>query len=482
MVRGTAYLMIAEAMFVVSGWVIHVGSKRILGLADYGTFGILLSLLTLYRIFLASGVNRAVSRYISREPELARSIRRQALKLQITIGAVLCLAIWLAAPGLSRIWRNDAFTGYIRLTGFFLPIFGAYAVYRGTLNGYTLFGQEARVSIIYSLSKIAFVFLLIFLFGYWGGERLYGAVTGYLAAIAAAVILARAACPPGELIPGRVFPIREIVRFAFPVVLFSFIISLIQHLDLYFVRARAGDGVELAAGWYTCAQQFARIPYMLLYALSLTLFPNIAASTAAPGGEEITAGMIRQALRGGIFLVLPMAALIGGAAAPLVGWVYGADSVEAGGALQILIFGQTLLALLMVLTTIITAQGRPWLAFLLVTATLLLDAVLNYFLIPVYGIRGAALATTIAAGVGMAGAGVVVCRRFHALFPPLPTVKIALAAALLFLLARWWSPSGWMILPAFILLSALYLLLLLAARESDRSDLNMLQLIFSSKK
>ena len=384
MARGTVYLMIAEVMFILSGWAIHIGSKRILGISEYGTLGILLSLLTLYRIFLATGVNRAVSRYIALDPWQANSIRRQALKLQITIGIGFCIAVWLAAPILARIWRDDAFVGYIRLTGFFLPVFGIYSVYRGTLNGFTLFGREARVSIIYSLLKVALVFILIFSFRYWWNQGLYGAVSGYLAAIIGATILARVLCPTMETRDGAgTFPISRIVRFAFPVVLFSFIISLIQHLDLYFVRAMVKEDPGLATGYYTCAQQFARIPYMLLYALSLTIFPNIAAGTASGDKDRQSGVLIRKALRGGLLLVLPIAALIGGGAGPLIGWIYGADSLAGGGALQVLIFGQTLLALLMVLTTIIMAQGRPWISFLIVIGTMLLDALLNYLLIPI---------------------------------------------------------------------------------------------------
>ena len=474
--QGTIYLMIAEVMFILSGWAIHIGSKRILGLEDYGTLGIILSLLTLYRIFLATGVNRAVSRYISRDPFQADSIRRQALKFQIVLGVGFCIVVWLSAPLLARIWHDDAFIGYIRLTGFFLPVFGVYSVYRGTLNGFTLFGREARVSIIYSLLKVALVFILIFSFGYWWGWGLYGAVGGYLAAIIGATILARALCPTMKIREGGgTFPITRIVRFAFPVVLFSFIISLIQHLDLYFVRAMVKENPGLATGYYTCAQQFARIPYMLLYALSLTLFPNIAAGTASGEKDDIVAGMISKALRGGLVLVLPIAALIGGGAGPLIGWIYGADSLAGGGALQFLIFGQTLLALLMVLATIIMAQGRPWISFLVVIGTLLLDALLNYLLIPIYGINGAAIATTIAAGAGMVVAGLVVYRRFHVLLSPRSTVKIVLASTSVFICVSLIQPAGWLIPPVYLGLFGLYILLLLLIREIDKNDWKMLQ-------
>lgn len=474
MVRGTAYLAGAEVVFVISGWIIHVGSKRILGLADYGTFGILLSLLTLYRIFLATGVNRAVSRAIAREPELDRPIRRQALKLQLALGLALGLAVWLAAPGLARIWGDKEFVGYIRLTAFFLPAFGLYSVFRGVLNGHTRFGTEARISVIYSGLKVAFLFLLILLFNALGRKPLFGAVGGYLAAIVAAVFIARAACPPAGKAAGRSYPLREIVTFAFPVVLFSFILSLTQHLDLYFVRALVPGDAGVAAGLYTCAQQFARIPYMFLYALSLTIFPAVAARTAVAGGKDITAGMIRRALRGGLLVVLPLAALIGGTAGPLLGWVYGADSARGGAALEVLIFGQTILSFLLVLATIITARGKPWLSFLLVGATLLLAGIFNYLWVPDHGIRGAAIATSLAAGLGMAGAGLIVRRLFGALFPPVATLKIVSASALIFALARWWSPAGWLIPPALAVLFALYLLLLFLAREIKTGDGKML--------
>ncbi len=470
MVRGTAYLAGAEVVFVICGWIIHVGSRWILGLAGYGTFGILLSLLTLYRIFLATGVNRAVSRAVSREPELDRSIRRQALRLQLTLGLGLGLAVWLAAPLLARIWDDREFIGYIRLTAFFLPVFGFYSVYRGVLNGHTRFGAEARGSILYSCSKVLFTFLLIFLFRFLGGNLIFGAIGGYLAAILAAVFLARAFCPPPGPEPDRRFALGEIVGFAFPVVLFSFIISLVQHLDLYFVRALVPDDAEVAAGIYTACQQFARIPYMILYSLSLTIFPAVAARSAGDGEEAVTAGMIRRALRGGLLVVLPLAALIGGTAAPLLGWIYGRQAAAGGPALEFLIFGQTLLSFLLVLATIITARGRPWISFALVGTVLGFTALFNYLLIPAFGIRGAAAATTLASGLGAAGAGLIVFRLFKALLSPAAAGKIIAASTLIFVIARWWGPAGWLIPPVLILLAGIYLLLLFLLGEIRTGD------------
>jgi len=185
--------------------------------------------------------------------------------------------------------------------------------------------------------------------------------------------------------------------------------------------------------------------------------------------------MISKALRGGLLLVLPIAALIGGGARPLIGWVYGADSLAGGGALQFLIFGQTLLALLMVLATIIMAQGRPWISFLIVIGTLLLDALLNYLLIPIYSINGAAIATTLSAGAGMVCAGLVVYRRFNALLPLLSTIKIVFASTIVFIFVSLIQPEGWIIPPVYLILIVVYILLLFLAREIDKTDWQMLQ-------
>jgi len=171
MARGTLYLMIAEVMFVLSGWAIHIVAGRILGKNFYGVFVLLLTLLTQYRIFLASGVHRAVAKYISEDPRFAPAVRRQALRLQFIAGWALCGLVWVIAPSLARLWQNAELVGYIRLTGFFFPIFGLYSVYRGVLNGMKLFGREALVSIVYSLLKVLFLFVLIHYYGIAGGRN-----------------------------------------------------------------------------------------------------------------------------------------------------------------------------------------------------------------------------------------------------------------------------------------------------------------------
>jgi stage V sporulation protein B len=135
----------------------------------------------------------------------------------------------------------------------------------------------------------------------------------------------------------------------------------------------------------------------------------------------------------------------------------------------------------MVLATIIMAQGRPWVSFLIMIGTLLLASLLNYLLIPIYSINGAAIATTLSAGAGMVCAGLVVYRRFNALLPLLSTIKIVFVSTIVFFCVSLIQPEGWLIPPIYLLLFSGYILLLLLAREIDKNEWKVLQSLLQKK-
>ena len=54
--KGTFFLMISQIIFLGSGYIIHFGLARIVSPAEYGRFGIILSLLMISQIFLNMGI------------------------------------------------------------------------------------------------------------------------------------------------------------------------------------------------------------------------------------------------------------------------------------------------------------------------------------------------------------------------------------------------------------------------------------------
>ena len=87
--RGTIYLMSAQLIFLISSYAVHFGLGRYLGPELYGTFGIILSLLTICRVFVEPGTVRAISKYTAERKELAVAIKNQAIKIQIILALKL---------------------------------------------------------------------------------------------------------------------------------------------------------------------------------------------------------------------------------------------------------------------------------------------------------------------------------------------------------------------------------------------------------
>ena len=113
----------------------------------------------------------------------------------------------------------------------------------------------------------------------------------------------------------------------------------------------------------------------------------------------------------------------------LLGLVYDDDFKVAGHALSILICSMCGLALLVALTSVLTAAGRPKASMAVVLVCLPMQLLLGLWLIPQYGMRGTAVANLLSVGTGVVVAAVFVRRQLGVLFD-VPQVAKALGLSL----------------------------------------------------
>jgi len=65
MYRGILYYFLSTSTLIICGYGIHIGLGRILGPADYGIFGTVISLSSMSYLFFNNGIQFSVSKYIS---------------------------------------------------------------------------------------------------------------------------------------------------------------------------------------------------------------------------------------------------------------------------------------------------------------------------------------------------------------------------------------------------------------------------------
>jgi O-antigen/teichoic acid export membrane protein len=128
--------------------------------------------------------------------------------------------------------------------------------------------------------------------------------------------------------------------------------------------------------------------------------------------------------------------------------------------------------LLYVLTTIISASGRPRASLLIGTFTLAASGVFNFVLIPGYGLTGAAVGTTVAMFLGALVSSGYVKRTLGAFLPWASAFRIAGCALGVFVASRLLVPgSRWLIVLQLGAMAALYVVGLIVTGELSRNDL-----------
>ncbi len=144
-------------------------------------------------------------------------------------------------------------------------------------------------------------------------------------------------------------------------------------------------------GYYSVAASLADIIPMVPSMVGLILFPKL--SSLTDKGERWK--LARKSLWiTGLFL-LPCVFLAWFLAGPAIGMVYGIRFLPSVDAFRILIPGIYFMALQMVAVQFLKSEGYPWELVLSWGAAVLLNVLLNLWLVPCYGIVGASLSSTL---------------------------------------------------------------------------------------
>ncbi len=476
--RGTLYVAVGQGSFLVTGYLLHAILARELSPASYGIFNVAMTLLVWVEITVNNGVPSALSKFLPDESLSERAVLRAAARCQALISLGVLVVMFLAAPLLALLLRDPALTGYLRLALLDVLAMGAYAYYRGVLNGWRFFRQMSLAITAYSLAKLAAITLLVGLgFGVQGA--LAGNVVASLGGLAAGYFWTRRrqrafGAPPGErgdAAPlGLAFGEGRILAFVLPTVLFTLASNVLLGLDLMEVQALLPDDL---VGYYSAAVKLAEAPRLVLLAFTFTLLPSLSHAIAA-GDATRARHYLEQTIRLLALVLLPLIALVMATAEGAMTFVFPAEYRAAAPILTVLILAYTAYAVYITLVTTLLAENRPGRALLIPLALLPLEAAVIWLGITRLGVIGAALASL--ASVATA-AGVVlayVLRRYRPAAGARSLVRIGVASAVLWAIARWWSPSGLALLLAYGLLAGLYLALLLLLGELRARDLRQL--------
>jgi O-antigen/teichoic acid export membrane protein len=367
---------------------------RALGVSDKGAFALLMLAPLLGARLSSLGTEAALVVRGARVPvsvRIAHSVAIVVLCGAVGVAAVLGLQFAGALPG------RELVDGWMLLAAALaLPLNLATYVLNGLLRGAGLLRLYDRGLLVGPLLQLPAVVLLLYGL-HWGIE---GALLASLGATSATVLyllfsVRRQMHPGRDLSPDttrsrpRLHP--EILRFG----LQEHAGNLAQHLNLRLDLLLVGIFLgPLATGIYTVSIALAEIVWFVPDAVGTVLLPRVALGDPKTA-RAATASACRISLGAATLVALSLA--VSGAA--LIRLLYGAAFLPAWMPLLGLLPGTLLLTVSKVLSKYLSGIGRPSLVARASGYSLVATVLLDLLCIPLWGLMGAAVATTLSYGV-----------------------------------------------------------------------------------
>jgi len=183
---------------------------------------------------------------------------------------------------------------------------------------------------------------------------------------------------------------------AAPLMLYGAALQLYSKIDLFALSALSHSPAD--AGLYAAAQNLAVIPSLFAMAVGPLLLATLSRLRRADA-EHQARRVGRAALRASICLV-PLAAIVAGAAPEIVRLVFGASFAASGSLLALLFAGGVALAIMSAAVSIITAIDEQRIVSVLGLAVLVAAIAGHLLLIPRFGALGAATVTVLCGAAG----------------------------------------------------------------------------------
>jgi len=486
--KSAIWVTVSEIIFNLSGFIIHSVLGRILGPADYGRYGLIVTLTTMVIILIGNGIPTAMAKYISEifesDPAGVLQIKKQAIRLQIIIVGAITIIFYLSAGLISAALGDPTLAPLFRFSTLIIPTFAMASFYFSYYTGLHKFSTQATLKTIRSAFRIIFVIGLAITFG------LKGSISGYFLAPFSVFIIAYlidkfkitpelAKMQKNSSSATIDFDWKKLVNYGWQIVIFFLAYELLISIDLYMVKAILHD--DALTGIYNASLTVGRIPYYLFYAMTVFLLPMVSRASVNNNFKNAKQ-IIDRALRIMLILLVPMVVLMSVYATEILRLFYGQKYLAGAVPMSVLVYGVGFLTIFYVLSFAANGAGKTKIVMAISSFGLFINIILNYFFIHRMGILGSAYATTITSFVTMLIMLYFIKKDFDAHIQAKEFFKVASVGIIIFLLAQILPAGKNFFIITSLTLFVIYLALLYSIKGLLPSDLVYLKSFLKKNK
>lgn len=389
-----SYQYMSSLAFVASGGLFYIFIAKFLPTSSVGAISLLLAITSLMNILFSFGFPISAQHFISfnlgkGDAAEMHSLARRLLFISLLLSlAGIAFTIIMARPFALLFFHNSSYTIYVEFTSVYIAALVIFGVLHGSALGFQLFKTDAKIYLS-SASISYFVGLILFFFFHDLIYLLLGLTLSYVygSIIYIVVIFFRR---PAVSEKTRKTTLKLILSYSWPIILSN----LIGYGAVYVDRFVVAYFLDLSTlGVYT---------FVLTVSTSLTFLATPIVNILVPKLSEFYSVGDREGLKKGLnlastMLVLIYSPLVLGIAsiAPIALSLLANSNYERGYvALIILFFVTSIFILRYVIGSVIYAVRKTRVYVFSTTLTLLTNVSLSFFLIPRFGMVGAAIANS----------------------------------------------------------------------------------------
>ncbi|QLK25802.1 polysaccharide biosynthesis C-terminal domain-containing protein [Natrinema zhouii] len=372
---------------------------RFLGASAYGEYALLLSVFAIYMIFVSSGITDGVRKFLAEDRTAANWSEHVVgfyFRLAILLAGLGALLLVLATRfGLVGLAFGSELTIYFYVLAALVITAQFRDFGRKTLMG---FGLERYSEPLKVLDKVGFVAVAIPLT--YLGVGVMGALAGHLFAsllvgvVGLLLVHRRISLSSVFSSPTERFPRTEMLTFNSMSIALIFLMMSLYHIDIIMLNRFRADS---AVGNYKAALTIAEFLWFVPMAIQ-TVFVHSTSELWSQNRYQKISELVSRTTRYTFLLTAVMAVGLAALANVAVPIYFGAEAKPAITPLLLLLPGALGFAIARPILAVSQGEGTLRYPVIATGGAALVNLVLNLALIPPFGMRGAAVATSIGYG------------------------------------------------------------------------------------
>lgn len=439
-----------------------------IGASSYGIFSIISTTISLLTPFAVIGIRSSIIRFLAAEKN--KSIIRNDFASLYTLvfvnGLILSAILFLFANLIATEIMNDVSAAFfVKIAAILILLYAIFDVSIAFFRSRHSLGLQAIFVLFNTLLQFTLIVLFINFHMDLTGVILALVISGLVMNITSLVIIIK---KYGFAIPNFKNVIRYI-KWGLPLTPNAILFWIINISDRYMVSFFMG---LTSAGIYSAAYTIGNYTSFLLSPIGLVLYPNIIKSYDE-GKYEETRKYFKYSLKYLMMITIPAAFGLSVLAQPILRILTSQEFITGSIIIPIIAASAIFFCIYQISIYIIHITNKTYITFRLLIIAAIINIGLNFLLIPIWGIIGAAIAT-LAAYLILGILAIIITRKYFKFDLSLPFIGKCILSSIVMGTCVWLiNPKSLLVLIISIIAGALiYFIVLFLTRGFTRNEMN----------